>query len=88
MTSTAPAHATDPTAIYTSGLNQEMFDRDRILAAIDVGTNSIHMVVVKIQPELPTFMIVDREKETVRFRATFLTKRRHQKNLKVTQDGH
>ncbi|HSM81956.1 MAG TPA: Ppx/GppA phosphatase family protein [Nodosilinea sp.] len=40
--------------------------RDRILAAIDVGTNSIHMVVVKIQPELPAFTIVDREKETVR----------------------
>lgn len=41
-------------------------DRDRILAAIDVGTNSIHMAVVKIQPELPAFSIVDREKETVR----------------------
>ncbi|TVQ12313.1 MAG: Ppx/GppA family phosphatase [Leptolyngbya sp. DLM2.Bin27] len=40
--------------------------RDRILAAIDVGTNSIHMVVVKIQPDLPAFTIVDREKETVR----------------------
>lgn len=39
---------------------------DRILAAIDVGTNSIHMVVVKIQPDLPAFTIVDREKETVR----------------------
>ncbi len=40
--------------------------RERILAAIDVGTNSIHMVVVKIQPQLPAFTIVDREKETVR----------------------
>ncbi|MDA0867880.1 MAG: Ppx/GppA phosphatase family protein [Cyanobacteria bacterium] len=40
--------------------------RDRILAAIDVGTNSIHMVVVKIQPHLPAFTIIDREKETVR----------------------
>ncbi|HZG38117.1 MAG TPA: Ppx/GppA phosphatase family protein [Nodosilinea sp.] len=39
---------------------------DRVLAAIDVGTNSIHMVVVKIQPDLPAFSIVDREKETVR----------------------
>lgn len=39
---------------------------DRILAAIDVGTNSIHMVVVKIQPDLPAFSIIDREKETVR----------------------
>jgi exopolyphosphatase/guanosine-5'-triphosphate,3'-diphosphate pyrophosphatase len=40
--------------------------RDRILAAIDVGTNSIHMVVVKIKPALPAFTIIDREKETVR----------------------
>ncbi|MBD2232911.1 Ppx/GppA phosphatase family protein [Phormidium tenue] len=39
---------------------------DRVLAAIDVGTNSIHMVVVKIQPDLPAFSIIDREKETVR----------------------
>lgn len=39
---------------------------ERILAAIDLGTNSIHMVVVKIQPDLPAFSIIDREKETVR----------------------
>lgn len=37
-----------------------------ILAAIDIGTNSVHMVVVKIQPKLPAFRIVTREKETVR----------------------
>ena len=36
------------------------------LAAIDIGTNSVHMVVVKIQPTLPAFTIVAREKETVR----------------------
>ncbi|KAM3097402.1 HD domain-containing protein [Phormidesmis sp. 146-12] len=41
-------------------------DRDRILAAIDVGTNSIHMVVVRIQPRLPAFTIIAREKTTVR----------------------
>ena len=40
--------------------------RDRILAAIDVGTNSIHMVIVKIISSLPAFTIIDREKETVR----------------------
>ncbi len=39
---------------------------DRILAAIDVGTNSIHMVVVQIQPALPSFTIIAREKTTVR----------------------
>ncbi|MBD2104997.1 Ppx/GppA phosphatase family protein [Leptolyngbya sp. FACHB-261] len=37
-----------------------------ILAAIDIGTNSIHMVVVRIQPDLPAFTIIGREKETVR----------------------
>lgn len=37
-----------------------------VLAAIDIGTNSIHMVVVRIQPELPAFTIITREKETVR----------------------
>jgi len=41
-------------------------DRDRILAAIDLGTNSLHMVVVKVQPQLPTFTIIAREKETIR----------------------
>jgi exopolyphosphatase/guanosine-5'-triphosphate,3'-diphosphate pyrophosphatase len=40
--------------------------RDRILAAIDVGTNSIHLVIVKIQPDLPSFSIIAREKDTVR----------------------
>ncbi|WP_315874713.1 Ppx/GppA phosphatase family protein [Thermocoleostomius sinensis] len=41
-------------------------NRERTLAAIDVGTNSIHMAVVKIQPSIPAFSIVDREKATVR----------------------
>ncbi|MEM6592151.1 MAG: Ppx/GppA phosphatase family protein, partial [Cyanobacteria bacterium P01_C01_bin.73] len=39
---------------------------DRILAAIDLGTNSIHMVVAKIQPEIPAFSIIDKEKDTTR----------------------
>lgn len=41
-------------------------DHERTLAAIDVGTNSIHMVVVKVQPTLPAFTIVARDKTTVR----------------------
>jgi exopolyphosphatase / guanosine-5'-triphosphate,3'-diphosphate pyrophosphatase len=40
--------------------------QDRILAAIDVGTNSIHMVVARIQPLLPAFTVIAREKTTVR----------------------
>jgi exopolyphosphatase / guanosine-5'-triphosphate,3'-diphosphate pyrophosphatase len=35
------------------------------LAAIDCGTNSIHMIVVRIRPDL-SFEVIDREKEMVR----------------------
>ncbi|MEM6253349.1 MAG: Ppx/GppA phosphatase family protein [Cyanobacteria bacterium P01_D01_bin.156] len=58
--------------IYPSGLPKTSVELrksvhgDRILAAIDVGTNSVHMVVVKIQPQLPAFTIIGREKDTVR----------------------
>jgi exopolyphosphatase / guanosine-5'-triphosphate,3'-diphosphate pyrophosphatase len=38
----------------------------RIIAAIDLGTNSLHMVIVQIEPTLPSFSIIAREKETVR----------------------
>jgi exopolyphosphatase/guanosine-5'-triphosphate,3'-diphosphate pyrophosphatase len=41
-------------------------DHEPILTAIDVGTNSIHMVVVRVQPSLPAFSIIAREKNTVR----------------------
>ena len=37
-----------------------------MLAAIDIGTNSVHMVIVRIDPMLATFTIVAREKDTVR----------------------
>jgi exopolyphosphatase/guanosine-5'-triphosphate,3'-diphosphate pyrophosphatase len=37
-----------------------------VLAAIDIGTNSVHMVVVRIDPQLPAFTIIAREKDTVR----------------------
>jgi exopolyphosphatase/guanosine-5'-triphosphate,3'-diphosphate pyrophosphatase len=38
------------------------------IAAIDIGTNSIHMIVVKVRPDL-SFEIIDREKEMVRLGA-------------------
>src|SRR4051812_22511601 len=38
------------------------------VAAIDNGTNSIHMIVVEIQADL-SFQIIDREKEMVRLGA-------------------
>ena len=38
------------------------------VAAIDIGTNSIHMIVVEIRPDL-SFGVIDREKEMVRLGA-------------------
>ncbi len=37
-----------------------------VLAAIDIGTNSVHMVVARIDATLPAFNIIGKEKETVR----------------------
>ncbi|MDG2990859.1 Ppx/GppA family phosphatase [Candidatus Synechococcus calcipolaris G9] len=39
---------------------------ERVVGAIDVGTNSIHMVVVQVQPNLPSFKIIATEKDMVR----------------------
>ena len=38
----------------------------QIIAAIDIGTNSIHMVIVKVDPSLPAFTVIAKEKDTVR----------------------
>src|SRR5580765_4045276 len=38
------------------------------IAAIDIGTNSIHMIVVLVRPDL-SFEVVDREKDMVRLGA-------------------
>ena len=38
------------------------------IAAIDIGTNSIHMIVVKVRPDL-SFDVIDREKDMVRLGA-------------------
>src|SRR3954471_11748693 len=45
------------------------------IAAIDIGTNSIHMIVVKVRPDL-SFEIIDSEKEMVRLGAGGLDGRR------------
>ncbi|MGB5974254.1 MAG: Ppx/GppA phosphatase family protein, partial [Nodosilinea sp.] len=66
MTSTTSIRESSSVATDFSTFAPPEITSDRVLAAIDVGTNSIHMVVVKIQPDLPAFTIVDREKETVR----------------------
>ena len=47
--------------------NSSSFDRqDRMIAAIDLGTNSFHIVIVEIDPTLPSFTIIASEKEMVR----------------------
>ena len=48
-------------------LTQRFFHTMR-LAAIDIGTNSVHMIVVQVRPDL-SFEVIDREKEMVRLGA-------------------
>lgn len=50
------------------------------LAAIDIGTNSVHMIVVRVRPDL-SFEVIDREKEMVRLGAGGLDGR------KLTQEA-
>ena len=38
------------------------------IAAIDIGTNSVHMIVVRVRADL-SFEVIDREKEMVRLGA-------------------
>jgi exopolyphosphatase/guanosine-5'-triphosphate,3'-diphosphate pyrophosphatase len=45
------------------------------IAAIDIGTNSVHMIVVRVRPDL-SFEVVDREKDMVRLGAGGLDGRR------------
>src|ERR1043165_8230579 len=45
------------------------------IAAIDVGTNSIHMIVCRVRPDL-SFEVVDREKDMIRLASGTLAKRR------------
>ncbi|MTJ23141.1 Ppx/GppA family phosphatase [Dolichospermum sp. UHCC 0352] len=44
----------------------ESVQENQMIAAIDIGTNSLHIIVVKIEATLPSFTIIAREKETVR----------------------
>lgn len=49
-----------------SSIPTQPVKQHRIIAAIDIGTNSLHMVVVQIEPTLPSFSMIAKEKETVR----------------------
>lgn len=50
----------------SDGLTRKKALKDCILGAIDIGTNSIHMVVVQINAQVPSFSIIAKEKDTVR----------------------
>jgi exopolyphosphatase / guanosine-5'-triphosphate,3'-diphosphate pyrophosphatase len=52
-----------------------------LLAAIDIGTNSIHMIVVEIDKTLLTFTIINREKDAVRLGV------REAKTRKLTEEA-
>lgn len=61
MVNSLPEVQTNSTIFSTRPVSENC-----ILAAIDIGTNSIHMVVVQIDAQLRTFTIIAREKDTVR----------------------
>src|SRR5204863_114749 len=56
-------------------------------AAIDIATNSIHMIVVRVRPDL-SFEVVDREKEMVRLGAGRLDERRLVKHINKEIGGY
>ncbi len=64
--------AVEPAAQYLS-IPLDIGDRlkegnhqEFVLAAMDIGTNSVHMVIAGIDASLPSFNIIGKEKETVR----------------------
>ncbi len=49
-----------------SNIKDDRQHPESIVAAIDIGTNSIHMVIARVDPKLPAFTIIAKEKDTVR----------------------
>ena len=56
---------TAPNLLSVSDKNPNPLD-SCVLAAFDIVTNSVHMVIVRIDPVLAAFTIIAREKDTVR----------------------
>ena len=54
----------------SSRSNPSSRQQPRIIAAIDMGTNSLHTVIVEVDPSTPSFDIIAREKATVRLGET------------------
>ena len=58
----APAQPTE----QNNGASQEVNADQRRIAAIDIGTNSFHLLVAAVDPKLRTFRIIQAEKATTR----------------------
>ncbi|MFZ9752769.1 MAG: Ppx/GppA phosphatase family protein [Cyanobium sp.] len=64
----APNGSVAPTAPATSGSSSDQAGSSatRRVAAIDIGTNSIHLLIAAIDPALHAFSVIQAEKSTVR----------------------
>ncbi|MEM9213838.1 MAG: Ppx/GppA phosphatase family protein [Cyanobacteria bacterium P01_F01_bin.150] len=62
--STSPSPSSQSRPIQASPTKDS--NVERVIAAVDVGTNSFHLVVVTIQPNIPAFKIIAQEKDMVR----------------------
>ncbi|MGB3299464.1 MAG: Ppx/GppA phosphatase family protein [Phormidesmis sp.] len=60
----APSYASVP--IDVGDRLKARSHQEFVLAAIDIGTNSVHMVIAAIDASWPSFNIIGKEKETVR----------------------
>ena len=60
------SHTLDPTVLAERIRGSQGVAQDMTLAAIDIGTNSVHMVIVRVEAALPSFNIIGKEKNTVR----------------------
>ncbi len=55
-----------PVSLKLQNRIRETGSQEFVLAAIDIGTNSVHMVIANIDAALPSFNIIGKEKDTVR----------------------
>jgi len=55
-----------PVSLKLQNRLRETGHQEFVLAAIDIGTNSVHMVIASIDAALPSFNIIGKEKDTVR----------------------
>ncbi len=63
---TAQASTRRPVPLSLSDRAKETNNQEFVLAAIDIGTNSVHMVIASIDAALPSFNVIGKEKDTVR----------------------